>query len=542
MNRLSNNLNPLLHQRIRRCIAAGVFVILLPWHVMAASPASDAAFIAGKQAHKAGRFSAAAAHFEQALDEGHARGPAAYNLGVAHYRAGHYDAAETAFLMASSDPSFAAMSYFNLGLVAKRRGDDQDARIWFNQVRAHPQATAKLRRLAGKALQQLPAQTATADIDRWLRPSEPKLSDFLDVSVHTGYGSDSNVYRAPPESYIDASDPAAPVIDPIEQSGTFIPLDIITELTWDTKHDGRIRVHYDFEGKFYQEEELSNADEMQHTFFIAGSIDKPTKRGSWYWSGRFVMERYQQDAYDRDTGDDLFVGTESVTDRRNYTKTGPRFYFQREWGAFGAGFRARGYIRDYDETLDYLDASHEHYTAGVFASYRPWKRLLIRLNADASQRLYVTRVAKDLTGTRFIDNDSLEYDYYTGGLTLRQRFTRRLAVSLDYRYTERTDRFEGYEDYTRHTGQINLRYFGKRLRARAGYTMRTYDFPNAFAYDDPTGELRTLDTSYAHLEAEYFVTDHFGFSINLEQDVVESNDTRTEYDRTLASFSATWRL
>lgn len=541
MSRWSNKPSLLSNQYIRRMLAAGVFALLLPWVALANTPASQAAFAAGKKAHRAGEFNTAAAHFEQALDAGHARGPAAYNLGVAHYRAGHYDAAENAFLMASSDPAFSATSLYNLGLVAKRRGDARDARIWFNQVRAHPSASKKLRRLAAKAITQLPEQQ-TAAVERWLQPREPKLSDFMRVSVDTGYGSDNNVYRSPSSAYVDLSDPTAPTIDPEVQSGSYVPVDIAAEIRWDTKHDGLFRVHYDFAGKFYSDQELSNADEMEHRFFIGGSIDRPTERGSWYWSGRFVMERYEQDAYDRDTGDDLVSGTEDVTDRSSYIKSGPRFFFEREWGAFGVGFKASGYIRDYDETVDYLDLSHEHYNAGVHFSYRPWQRTQLRLSAEASQRTYINRVAKDLTGTRFLDNDPLEYDYISGGLTLRQGFSRNLSVALDYRYTERTDRFEGYEDYTRHLGRVSLRYFSKRLRARAGYSMRNYDFANAFAYDNPTAELRTLDTSYAELQAEYYFTDHFGVSVNLEKDLVESNDARSEYDRMLTSISATWRL
>jgi hypothetical protein len=51
-----------------------------------------------------------------------------------------------------------------------------------------------------------------------------------------------------------------------------------------------------------------------------------------------------------------------------------------------------------------------------------------------------------------------------------------------------------------------------------------------------------LDTTYITLEANDYFTDHFGVYAIFEQDLVESNDARSQYGRNLASISLRWRL
>jgi tetratricopeptide (TPR) repeat protein len=538
MNRRSNNPSSFLQgkvtqSQVRRVITAGLFAIL---PMMAAADPFDA----GQAAFKRGDFETAVSSFEQALQAGQKPGAAAYNLGAAHYRLGDYDAAEDAFLRASNDPQFAPLAFYNLGLVAKKRNDDREARIWFNQAKYHKDASKQLRGLAGKALKSLTVTPVAAR--RIVRPQEPKLSDHLRVSMQTGYGSDSNVYRSPSEAYVDLGDPTTPTLDPIVQSGTYVPLDVTSEIRWGLREDSHFKVHYDFSGRFYTDEELNNADEMVHRVHVGGVLSQSTPRGSRYWSSRFVVEHYEQDAYDRDTGEPQLIGAEDISNRLNYTKLGPRIYYDRRVGRFGWGTNASAYIRNYDETLDYLDLTQEQYQAGLHFSYRPWRGATIRLRGDASKRMYASRVAKDATGIRFTNNDLLEYDYATAGISFKQRLARGISATADFRYTERTDVFAAYDDYDRYSGRLSLDVRRGRLNAYAAYSYRTYDFPNAYIFDDPTLELRTLDSTFATLEADYHFTDHFGVYALVEMDLVESNDPRSQYDRTLASLSLRWRL
>ncbi len=523
--------------RARRLCAAGLFVSAL----LGAGAVRADSFSDGQAAFANGEYIAAVEHFATALAaEPDNKGPLAYNLGVAAYRAGDYERAEEAFLVASTDPDFVVTSLYNLGLVDRKRGRFADARIWFKQVARHPNAERKLRRLADKAIDSLPQ--AAAPPRQLMQPRREARADILRFDLYTGYGTDSNVYRSPSSSYVDRSDPAQPTIDPVQMSGSYVPVDAIVAARWDTVHDGFFKAQYAFAGRFYTDEELSNADEERHKFSFGGTVDRKTRRGSLYWSGRFDVERHNQTAYDRDTGEDQVAGLEDVSERFNYTKAGPRVFYERELGHFAWGFKGSGYIRNYEETLDYLNLSHEQYSAGLHFAYRPLERTQIRLSAGGYQRLYLSRVAKDINGIRFIGNDDLEYEYLYGGLMLKQYLTDRFVISADARYTERTDVFEGYDDYERTSARVALRYRHPRFKVTASVTRHSYDYPNAFAFDDPTFELLTLDTTYATLEAEYRITRHFALDLKYDTDVVESNDSRSEFDRSLTSLSLRYRF
>ena len=537
-----------LQQGARRIATAGLLA-LLPFMLVGLIPMAQAdaqsAFAAGQTAFKSGDFPTAASFFDQALKEGHARGPAAYNLGVAHYRAQNYTAAEAAFLAASNDPTFAPTAFYNLGLVAKRLGNHREARIWFSQAQRHNLSSPRLQRLAEKAQRSLPAEaqaTSQRSVARLLRPQKPTLAEHMRVTMQTGYGTDSNVYRSPSASYVDLGDPANPSVDPVVQSGTYIPIDATSEIRWGTREDSYFKVHYDFAGRFYTDKDLKNGNEIRQRVYVGGVLDQDTARGSRYWSSRFVVERHEQDAFDRDTGTAQLAGTEDITDRLNYTKLGPRVYYERELGKFGWGFRGSAYIRNFDETLDYLDLTQEQYQAGVHVSYRPWQNTKIRVLGDATKRNYASRVAKGVDGIRFNDNDLLVYDYVTAGITVKQRLSQSFSATFDFRYSERTDLYAAYDDYSRYTGRISVDMRRGRLKAYAAYSYRSYDFPNAFIFDDPLLDLRTLDSTFIALEANYYFTDHLGVHASIEKDLVESNDPRSQYDRMLASLSMHWRL
>ncbi len=528
-------------QRTTRRILAAGFLVAAAWiPLVTFADDGSALFAEGKNAFRNGDYARAAATYRQAKEAGYDLATVSYNIGVSEYRARNYAAAEQAFVAASVDPRLAPISFYNLGLVAKRQGDLEDARVWFVQARAHRGASKKLKSLATKAVAGLPrTRVARRPI---LRLDEPKLSDFLRVSVHTGYATDNNAYRSPSSSYVDLSDPTTPTIDPEVQSGAYVPVDAMADFRWGIHEDSHFALNYRFEGKFYIDEELKNADESSHEFTIGGIANAKTKRGRRYWSSRFTLARHERIAYDRDDGLDLVSGAEDITDRYNYTHMGPRMYYHREIGPVGFGFRLSAHINQYDETLDFLDLTHEQYLGGVHLSYRPWQRTTFKLNGDYYRRKYANRVHKDINGIRFTDNRLLEYEYLNYGLTVNQRLFRSLSLNFDYRYTQRNDRMDGYDDYDRHTGRVGMRFRAKRLTARAAYTYRTYEFLNAFAFDNPVAGERTLDTSYAMLDASYRFTRHFGMKLVLKKDLVESSDARSEYDRMQLAVSLRWRL
>ena len=536
----------------RRLCTAGVFflcVILQPaTHAMPAGSTESsttqdgkALFQQAKAAFKAGEYAAAVEAFRNSQQAGYSSAIGFYNLGVAHYRLNQLKQAEQAFIAASSDEKLAPLSYYNLGLVARKDGATKSAGVWFSQAFSHPQSSRELKRLAKKAIRTLDRSGRPKRAPVVLR-DEPSLSDFLRFSLSTGYAQDSNVYRTPSASYVDLAEPGAPTVNPTVQSGTYIPIEGSAELRWGTHDDSHFALRYGFDGSIYSDEALTNANEQHHEISIGGEADRDVRWGSVYWRSHFIVARLIETAYDRDDGQDQFAGAEDVSDRFSYTHFGPRAYYSRKIGPVGVGFRFNAFINNYDETLDYLDLSHNQYLLGVHLSYKPWRNTFVRASFDRYQRLYEERVARDTNGIRFTGNDDLEYEYQNYGLTLRQRLFRRVTAGLDYRYTQRTDLFEGYDDYSRHSGRayFSLRY--KRFNARASLTHRIYEFPNAFAFNLAAAGEKTLDTSHANLNAELRVSNHFAINLEAVKSLVDSSDPRTEYDRTRLSLSLRWTL
>jgi len=166
------------------------------------------------------------------------------------------------------------------------------------------------------------------------------------ITMQTGYGSESNVYPSPSASYVDLADPSTPTINPVVQSGTYIPIGATSEIRWGVRDESHFKLHYDFAGKFYTDKALKNGNELSHRIYIGGMLDQDTSRGFRYWSSRFVIERHEQDAYDRDTGDTQSAGADDITDRLNYTKLGPRIFYDRQVGQIGWGLKGSTYIRN----------------------------------------------------------------------------------------------------------------------------------------------------------------------------------------------------
>jgi len=509
---------------------------------IAAEANAAALFKQGKNAFLSGDAATAIDLFKRADAAGFADPVLFFNLGVAQYRTGRHEAARDAFLTASATPKLAPLSFYNLGLVARKLGDDRDARAWFNQARHHPRASEKLRTLSRKAQATLAGRSTYKRPIAYTNLEKPKLSDHLQLALNSGFATDSNVYRSPSESYVDLSDPAAPTVDPVVQSATYIPLEARAEFRWGIHEDSHFAVRYALNGRFYSGAEFSNANEVEHQLSLGGAVNRTTKRGAVRWRSHFVVTRSNEQAYDRDDGQAQFVGAQDVSNRFSRTKFGPKVYYHRDIGRLGFGLKLDASITRYEETLDYLDLTHERYLGGVHLSFKPLARTLVQLSGDYYQRLYADRAAKDINGIRFTSNENLEYHYQNLGLTVRQQLWRSVLLGFDYRYTRREDVFAHYDDYDRHTGRVYLRFRKGRLATRGSFTYQTYDFPNAFAFDNVVAGERSLETSFGQLEVEFTVTRRFAITIEAIVNVVKSSDPRAEYDRNRVSAGLTWRI
>jgi tetratricopeptide (TPR) repeat protein len=497
-----------------------------------------------KAAFRRGEFEAAAGLFEKAELAGFSDPVIFYNLGAAYYKQGKYEEAEAAFATAASYEDLAPLSYFNLGLIAKRQDDHRNAYGWFRQAALHPEASSRLKRLSRDAIASLPK--IKREKPALLAQHETRLSDFLRFSFNAGYGQDSNVFRAPKESYVDLAQPGTPVVQPLVQSGSFVPLDSDLEFRWTPYEHGYFSVRYDFDGKVYTKAEHKNANAFRNRFAIGGRTHIPKKNGYRYFRSHFVITRMDENYYDRTDGQDQFLGTTDISDRFKRTRFGPNVYYHRERGRIGYGFGAEAFINKYDnnfdEALAYLDLTHEQYKVGAHVSLDILKSTRMRLSYDRYRRDYTQRKAKSANGVRFTSNDNLQYDYHDGGVRITQDFGRNLDLSLVYRYTMRTDNFEGYDDYNRHSGMAELEFRTRRFSAETGIVYRTFDFPNGFAFDLPSAGEKTLDRMFAYAQASYRIRQRYSIMLTVEMDVVESTDPRSAYDKNQIAFGMQWSL
>ncbi len=499
-------------------------------------------FTQGQRAYRQGNFELAIDLYQRADRGGYADPVLSYNLGVAQYRPGDFEAAHSAFLTAAGTEKLAPLAYYNLGLVARKTGATRDAYVWFNQARRHPHASGKMQTLSRKAMATLDQPQRHSKIPvAFTQPERTRLSDHLLVALNTGFATDSNIYRSPSSSYVDAAAPGSPTVEPEVQSGTYIPMRASTALRWGTHDNSHFELKYALDGRIYSDSQHSNANLMEHEFSIGGAMNRPTKRGNVYWRSHFLVTNSNEQAYDRDDGQGELINDENVSDRLSSTRFGPDVYFHRDIGRFGYGFRMNAYIDRYEETLDFLDLTHEQYLGGAHLSFRPLRNTLVRISGDYYQREYADRVAADASGIRFADNDELKYTYQNLGLSLRQRVFRSLVVGLDYRYTQRQDEFENYDDYDRHTGRGYLRFQRGRFSARASYTYRTYDFPNALNFDDTPTDPWPLQTMYGEFEAELKLGRRYTIRAEAILNLVDATDPRSEYDRNQLSLGLTWR-
>jgi hypothetical protein len=109
--------------------------------------------------------------------------------------------------------------------------------------------------------------------------------------------------------------------------------------------------------------------------------------------------------------------------------------------------------------------------------------------------------------------------------------------------TDREDRYLGYYDYTRDEFGFDFRWTPTpRLNLKLASYYRHYDYPNAFAFNNPIAGIRSLETIRANLLAEYRITPHFSINAKAEYRESASSDTRISYDQTWFQLGVTWRL
>ena len=467
-----------------------------------------------------------------------------YNLGVVYYRLGRYDDAVEALRQALSDSELAAIATYNLGLVEVARGDTDAASAAFAAViEMGPVRT--LRRSARDALVQLAADKVTSGgVESRAEPTAAEPAAGFRFSATASYAQDSNVYRAPSEDYVDLSDPAEPLVTPVVYSAAFMPIDLNAAYVMTNEaEDTEFLFSYLMNGDFY-DSEFANATRLSQRFSIGADIDLDAKddrrrrlRSSFY------MGTHEETNYNPDDGLDRSLDGTDVADRLSYRGGGIDADYLHEFGRVLFGFEVDYQRRQYEDVLGLPSFDHEIYDNRAFVDVAINSRTEVGLGLGRMRRSYDERLARELTGEFSAGSDFVEYDYQDVELAFRRMLGPSLLAEVGVSRQKRVDAYVGYNDYLRDGTRVGINYQpSDRLYVQFGAAVYAYDYPNAFAFNNPVAGARQLDVNRIDILMDYALTSRLTLSLSAFNDSSSATDTREEYDLSIASLGIRWRL
>ena len=529
-----------------KCLAAGSAAVLLCLALALPRTATAATaselFADGNRLFRDNLYWAALLRYDQAAEAGLDTPLLHFNTGVAHYRAGQHVRARESLRKASRYGPLTPISHYNLGLNAYAMGDNNEALGWFRRARDQEQ-DKQISKLARKAIAELQRGEAADEPVEIRVAAENRVRPLTNTRIRAsvGAGTDDNVYRSPSESYVDVADPTQPTVDPVVQSGMFIPVDVSAKYRVNALENEGFFGAYRFVGRFYQDTNLSNADEyLQQLSFGSEYRRREEERDRRVFSA-FSIAQHDETYYDPDTGVNRTVNGVDVSDRLSYLRYGPEFWIKERFGNFSIGGQAKGQLWNYDTVEGVPEYDHEYWKLGLTTDYRFGGTSLIRANVEYYTRRFGDRPAFKLDGTQPVGNPNIRYDYRSAGITARQRITSRIWFGFDYVRTDREDRHVGYNDYSKDTFGMEMQArFGQRFDLSASAYYHLYDFENALAFHEPAGGPKTLEVAEARVRAVFDMTRSLSLVSEYRYKDVVSTDTRIAYNRSLVSLSVRW--
>jgi len=522
-------------------ILLAVFVSVTPAQSALAMTAEQY-FADGNRLFRDDLYWAALLRYRQAADEGLSTALLHYNMGIAHYRAGQHVRARTSLSRALDDPSLRVAAHYNLGLNAYQLGDTSEALRWFRLARDQSE-NEKLGRFAAVAIARIRDERARPD-DFEIRVAErEKKRDFTDLQLHArvGFGSDSNVFRSPDQPYIDFSSPLTPLVTPEVKSGAFMPVSLSAKYLINSFKFEGFYVAYRLSGRYYQDEELENANEYQHEASFGSEYRREEGDRKTEVYGAFKVSQHDETYYDPDDGGARIVAGTLVDDRNNYLRYGPELTLRRSYRHLAFGANIKGQLWNYEEQIVVPEYDHEYFRVRLYGQYKFTPSSLFRVAIESYSRRYGDRPAFDLDGRQRAGNPNIRYDYQSLELTARQRIIDSMWFGFNVERTERTDQYVGYNDYTRDSFEFEFHWSpGDRFDFEARGMYRLYDYPNAFAFHEPLAGRKTQESARADLIGSYRMTRHLSLTGRATYRETVSNDTRIQYERNQFVLGVRW--
>ncbi len=487
---------------------------------------------------------AALLRYRQAEEQGMDTPLLHYNTGVAHYRAGQHIRARESLLKALDDPALRIVTQYNLGLNAWALGDADEALKWLRLVRDQD-ANRKLQKFAVVAISRIRAQEEAPSDYEVIVEERRKKREFADFQLRArvSYGNDSNIFRSPAQPYVDLSDPNQPLVTPEVQSGAFVPVSLSARYMINSLPFEGFYGAYRLAGRYYVDKLNENGNEYLHEISFGSEYEREDeeKNRERRVHSAFRIAQHDEIYYDPDDGLERDINGVDVSDRMNYLRYGPELSARQSGEHLSVGIRAKAQLWDYEETGVLPEYDHEYFVLGLYGQYRFTPTSLLRVTGEYYSRRFSDRPSFDLDGQQRIGNPTVRYDYASLGLRARQRITRSMWFGFDVEHTMRTDQYVGYNDYTRDSFGFEFHWnIGYRfdLDLRGDYQL--YDFPNAFAFHNPTAARKTQESVNAALVTTYRFTPHLSLVAEARHREVASNDIRIQYDRTSYILGVRW--
>ena len=525
-------------------VLIGLIAALAPVRPAAAMTA-DEYFADGNRLFRDDLYWAALLRYSQAEDEGMRSPVLYYNMGVANYRAGQHDRAREALLRALDDPQLRIVTQYNLGLNAYALGDNEAALRWFRLARDQ-EINKKLQEYAVVAISRIrDAEEEVPTEFEVLVEEREKKREFADLELRAriGFGSDDNVFRSPDEPYVDLADPNTPTVTPVVQSGAFMPVSLSAKYMINSLPFEGFYGAYRLSGRYYQDQELENANEYSHELSFGSEYSRRNeeKNRSRRVHSAFKVAQHDEVYYDPDDGQSRDVNGVVADDRMNYLRYGPEISIRQFGNRLGLGLNFKGQLWNYEDTEVLPEYDHEYFSGSLFAQYKFSRTSLLRVTAEYYSRRFGDRPAFDLDGQQRVGNPDIRYDYIAASLRARQRITRSMWFGFDVERTQRTDQYAGYNDYTRDSFSFELHWSpGERFDFEAQGAYYLYDFPNAFAFHEPTAAGKTQESILGKIEASFRMTRYLSLVAEARLRNNESNDIRIQYQRLQYMLGVRW--
>ncbi len=500
--------------------------LLTPSLAVGDTVAAQSAFDKANSAFRSGEYASALAGYNEALSSGKNSSRLFYNMGLTHYHPGQYSQAEWAYLEAAKDDRMAALAHYQLGVLASREGDTRAAEKWFKRSRANADSP-KLRLLSVRALEKLGS-------------AQP----YFESTLSAGYGYDSNAFRAPNKPYTDLSqDPPEPV-DPVEQSGSYVPIRIRATYYNPISDRSTFTASYRHRGDYYADKSLDNADETDHRlrFGMQRALGDGNSSSRQFSYAAEIRTRAETN-FDRDDGLERFDDGVSIADRYDYNGAGVEAELRNRIGRYRYEIDGGYQVRDYEDLPTASSYDLSAYWLHGALKIPLAQRSRLELGYHYYVRSFDERRARDENGESSAANPTLEYQYGRLEIGLRHRLSSNVVAELVYSLTDREDQYVGYNDYSKDNISLETTVeLSDQFAAQIEIEYRDQQYDNAFAFDDPTQPQKEYQELQVTASALYRFTDKFSLRANVKHEDVDSSDPRGEYDRLRAGLSIYWEF